>query len=291
MLRPIKLPLLVFVLISLSPLVNQAQFFWNVMPASVHGGSVADTLLNTRLVLLNAGVKEIHVSNSNPEVTKTFATKTIIINADGRTARIISCNRKNSSTGFVHCTVDTIIYYPDGHIKSMRTIDNANNPPFVYEGVQVSERELKYTFSFAQDSSFSNEIYDVNGRITHYTGNNKSVKHDTRYFYNADGLLDSMAHKDGGTYIFKRKHKRKNKIIELQPLPANTITWEYNSSGQCISYTSFTKYSPGVVFADGYKKDIKSVIRYYYNNDGTLSKVVNESSNKPSFTLSYSYLK
>lgn len=283
--------MLSFLIVCLFPLVNKAQFVERVMPAAVHAESSADTLLNTRQVLLKAGVKEWQVSNSDPGITKTFASKRCKVDSNGRVAKIITCFHKNQSTGFTHCITDTIVYEIGDRIKSMRETDNANNPPMVYEGSAVNENKSQYTRSFDKDTSFSQEIYDRAGRLIHYMGKNGSAIYNTRYYYNADGLLDSMVHAGGETYVFKRSIKRRNKIVEMQTLTGNYFRWDFNVSGQCVGFIANTKYRPGVVFANGYKKDLKLVIRYYYNDDGTLSKVVNKRSDIPTFTLNYSYIK
>ena len=68
-------------------------------------------------------------------------------------------------------------------------------------------------------------------------------------------------------------------------------TWVYNESGQCLSYSSVGKYPPGYWPANVHAGKRKANVAFFYNPDGTVSKVTSKSNDYPSVTVYYSYVK
>jgi hypothetical protein len=108
------------------------------------------------------------------------------------------------------------------------------------------------------------------------------------YYYNADGLLDSVQDENPHlpTIVYKRSEKGKKKIIEAQ-IQNSKFKWEFNQSGQCVS-TKVTTIFPQNSNYTGIRK---SETHYYYNPDGTLLKVSLKRSDKVKATMHYTYSK
>jgi hypothetical protein len=107
------------------------------------------------------------------------------------------------------------------------------------------------------------------------------------FYYNPDGLLDSTR-SSWGTFIFKRRKKGKYKLIEMTNEIAS-YRWVYNLTGQCVRGEISMKDIPGIERESGYKGNLKSKSNYYYNQDGTLSKVVSKTAGQPGYTMYHSY--
>lgn len=103
-------------------------------------------------------------------------------------------------------------------------------------------------------------------------------------YYNADGLPDSILHDSlkWGTFVFKRTQKRKTKVIEMETAFAHRI-WVYNASGQCISSGWTSKnYTTN---QNGSKEKAFTKVKYYYNKDGTVSKVAEDAGYRKTISL------
>src|SRR5687768_4986652 len=104
-----------------------AQFSFHVFPMGVSGDAYADTILNTRAVLLKAGVKQINAHQTLPEVTKTFASKTVQLNKDGQIDKMTICFARNKETNFTLCVYDIIFYDTVGRLASIKITDSKGN--------------------------------------------------------------------------------------------------------------------------------------------------------------------
>lgn len=274
---------------------SKGQGLQRVMPRLFQDDYYADTILNTRQVLYNAGIKEIRSLNSNPAISKTFATKEATVNADGRVIRTVVCTWKENSSEIAFCNRDTIIYDADGRVVFMET--SFKNGSIVYRGTLIKENEWDYvTLSTIQpniqDSMVAHEKYNEHGQIVCYKSEGLNrVLFNTQYYYNPEGLLDSIVEDNNFTYTFKRVKKGDRKIVRTKMPNGNEFSWEYNAAGQCVEYKSLVKYGPNMQFANGYKKDIKRTVQCYYNEDGTLSKAVYKGKDIKEFTISYAYVK
>lgn len=268
--------------------ITNAQSYRRLLPTTLYAESTIDTLINTSKVLSTARVKELLVFNPDSHITKTFATKRALVNKDGKVIKTISCFRADSS-GYIHCIEDTLVYELNGRLKSMKITD-AKNAPLAIEAVVVNESETKYTAIWGKDTSLSKEVYDKNGRLIHYWSTIGSVTQNTRYFY-TDGLLDSINYNDKETQVFEWKSRRNGKVVETRNPIGIFARWDFNQLGQCIRFTAGVKEKNGIIIEKELKKNSKSVVKYFYNNDGTLLRVVEKSGGKPTVTLNYKYVK
>jgi hypothetical protein len=94
-----KVLVLCFVMI-LVQLYSLAQFSFHVFPMGVSGNAYADTILNTRTILLKANIKKIEAYETSPQVTKTFVTKTLNFGKTGYINKVTICFAKNESGNF-----------------------------------------------------------------------------------------------------------------------------------------------------------------------------------------------
>ncbi len=270
-----------------------SQFSFRVFPTGVSGDPFADTILNARAILVNAGVRQVNAYQTLPETTKTFATKTASFNKDGSIDKMTTCFARNPSNNFTHCIDYTILYDDTGREVSMKMTDNAGNK---YQLAVTSYRnggEIRYssTGMALEDTMVSYQSYNEKGQLVKLIRTLKGKElENTSFYYNTDGLLDSTQNTYWGVFIFKRRKKKGIKLVETKTPVAN-YQWAYNHSGQCIGSTIIVKNRPDILLETGSKDDVKTVTSYYYNPDGTLSKVTTKSSRKPTFTMYYSYLK
>lgn len=270
-----------------------AQFSFHVFPYGVGGDPYADTILNTRAILLAAGIRQVNAYQTFPEISKTFASKIVNINKNGSIDKITICFARNKKTNFTFCIDDTILYDPAGRMTSLKMTDNNGNKHFPRTINYTGEKEIEVLSRGMQleDSSVSHQSYNEMGQLIKLIRTWKGQEtENTLFYYNSDGLLDSTQNTHWGTFIFKRRKKGKGKMIETKNSKWS-YQWIYNHSGQCISSAGIMKYSPGDILESGYKGDLKSEVKYFYNPDGTLSKVVAKRTGGPAFTTYYSYVK
>ena len=108
------------------------------------------------------------------------------------------------------------------------------------------------------------------------------------YYYNADGLLDSVQYESPHlpTIIYKRIVKGSNKIIDAK-IQYSKFKWVFNQWGQCTSLEITTNFPPRTNYTGATKGETK----YYYNPDGTLLKVSIKGNDKVKATMHYTYSK
>ena len=264
-----------------------SQFSFRVFPVGVSDDPYADTLLNTRAILSLAGIRQVNTYQTLAEVTKTFASKTVGLDREGHIENMTTCFTRNKESNFALCIYDTILYGPSGHLVNVKTIDSKTNfyPQIVFN--YPSEHEV----IIEQDSSVCHQSYNNNGQLVALRRTFKGQESEnTRFYYNTDGLLDSTNNSSWGTFIFKRRKKGKDKMIEMENAYW-TYKWVYNPLGQCISHTIISKDRPNVFRSTSYKGDLKSEISYFYNPDRTLARVITKRSDMPTCTMHYSYVK
>jgi hypothetical protein len=266
-----------------------AQFRFYVFPMWELADQYADTILNTRDILVNAGVKQIKTYKTSPG--KGFETKTVNLNKDGSIDNMTICfvPNKNNST---FCVNDTLKYDNAGRLVLLKTNSNKHQNLYAFLAVDyVNERQATYTHIInsekISDTSIEYKYYNTTGQMIKLEEKRKGQPpSSTSYYYNRDGLLDSLQQVSWGTFIFNRNIKRKEKIITMEN-PDFIYKWIYNNSGQCTMLTILSKRPHGTVAAG-----TKGKTKYYYNADRTLSKiVVNRIGQQPGSTMYYSYLK
>src|SRR5262245_9196789 len=74
-----------------------SQFVFHVFPTGVSGDPFADLLLNTRIILTKAGIRQVRAYQTLPELTKSFATKTMYFNEHGYIEKVTICFAKNKN--------------------------------------------------------------------------------------------------------------------------------------------------------------------------------------------------
>lgn len=253
----------------------------------MHGGSYDDTLINTYSVLKKAGIKQIYVYQTLPEITKTFASKTMYINSNGYINKVTICFAKIKSTDFALCVTDTIVYDSSNRIVTVQTTDNKPNKYDDYRIKYIGPNNSLVQYHL-HDSLY--QSYNIKRQLVtlRKVQMEKEIE-NTRFYYNPDDLPDSIVNNHWGTLVFERSAKGGNKLIETKN-PIASFKWVYNLLGQCINTTFILKERPGLVRKPGYKGKFKTEVKYFYNQNGTLSKVITQSFDKPDFTMYYSYL-
>ena len=272
-------------------LCSLAQYSFQVFPMAVHGGDYAVTILNTSAILSKAGIRQINAYQSVPEIAKAFSKKTINVN-NGRIENVTICYAINQSTNSYLCLKDTILYNSFGRIAEVKTTDNKDNKYLRYHREYVSASGTNNSFieQYLDDSLMIYRSYNDNGQLVNLRRVWKEQEvENTSFYYNPDGLPDSTYNTDMGTFLFRRKKKGKDKLIEMTNAVAS-YRWVYNLAGQCLSSRYILKERPGLIRKPGYKGELKTEFNYYYNLNGTLSKVLTKSFDTPDFIIYYSYL-
>jgi hypothetical protein len=264
------------------------QFSFRVFPMGIIGDAYVDTLLNTRSILAKSGIRQVHTYQTLPEITKSFVSKTAKLRKDGHIEKMTVCFVP-SRDNFIFCVDDTVLYDYAGRLIMMKTTDNRGNDYPVSIIDYISEREVKVSSGSVlhpEDSSVNYQNYNENGQLIKLRRTWKGQEmENTSFYYNKDGLLDSTRNTHWGTFMFKRRKRKKTKEVTMNNSIAS-YKWIYNRSGQCLSSAVIMKDLPNIIRESGYKGDLKTETHYFYNPDGTT-----ESSDKPTFTTYYSYTK
>jgi hypothetical protein len=265
-----------------------------IFPMGVIGYSSADDLLNKREILQREGIKKITAYQTVPEMPKTFTSKTVYLNTNGNMDAITICfsNRTGTDSGF--CVTDSLFYDHLGRLREYRSHD--------IKGVTLqsiseykSDREVKSTTitRLNPDTLTEYKYFNEKGQMVRVKQLTNGVeKGNASLYYNKDGLTDSIKYENSplATSIFKRTEKRKSKSIETENTLAK-FKWIYNLSGQCIATIIAVKNQTYLSTRSGDKYSSKTEINYYYNTNGTLSKVTQKTGRMPKYSMIYSYSK
>ena len=127
------------------------------------------------------------------------------------------------------------------------------------------------------------ESFDEQGRVISHERIDQTghVLENSRYYYHADGLLDSIVNDHYGSFRYVRKNQGKAKLITMKHSNFEYY-WLYNAAGQCTNY-EFYFYKTTLSVPSSYIEE------YFYNIDGTLSHIVNKSSERETFVTRYTY--
>ena len=274
--------------------VGFAQIPYGIMPGPVIGIAFGDSLLNTREILQKSGIKKIYAYQTASEKLKTYKSQTSVINEGGNVESLTTCFPRNKNTDTTWCLVDTVLYDDQGRKREIKLTDNKG---YEYSKILfefIAENEVKVS----QIAKMQNKQWDTLVDHKYFNRKGQMLKHvkirkdrpteTSLFYYNADGLLDSVQYENSllPTIVYKRSEKGKKKIIEAQ-IQNSKFKWVFNQSGQCTSFAVTTTYLP----RSNYTGVIKGVTEYYYNPDGTLSKVSLKRSDKVKSTMYYSYSK
>ncbi len=275
-------------------LTGVAQFPHCLMPGPVIGIAFGDSLLNTREILQKSGIKKIYAYQTSSEKLKTYKSQTTIVNQSGNVESVTTSFPKNEHTKTPWSLFDTILYDDQSRIREIKFTDSKRTEYLQILFDFIGEDELK----FSQIVKMQNKQWDT--LIDHRYLNKKGqmvkliqVRKDrppetSLYYYNADGLLDSVQYENSllPTIVYKRHEKGKQKIIEAQ-IQNSKFRWVFNQTGQCTITEITTTYPP----RSNYNGVIKSKTEYHYNPDGTLSKVIQKGRDNEKATMYYTYSK
>src|SRR4051794_38156889 len=101
------------------------QFPLYVFPMTVIGDTYADTLINTKALIVREGIKKIYAYQTQPEATKTFVSKTMYFNENGNIEKITACFGKKENITF--CINDTLLYDNKGRMTEMKMFDSKDS--------------------------------------------------------------------------------------------------------------------------------------------------------------------
>lgn len=267
-----------------------------ILPMGVKGISYGDTLMNTTAVLKREGIRKIIVSETLPVTTTNFTSVTTFLDQNGKIMSTITCMRgRLKDTTF--CLADTCLYDDSHRIIELRSGD-AKGFTFLKCLTEYAGRDkLKQTWIMnvpqqaLNDTDITWRYFNEKGQLIRSEHEGKKYKlQNASLYYHADGLLDSIHHHDPSVpaYIFTRKEKRKTRELSLE---AGTFRykWVYNLSGQCISSEWKRKNSLPVHGNSSPQPINKWEAVYYYNANGTLSKVVEQRNGRKVSSMVYSY--
>jgi hypothetical protein len=268
-----------------------------IMPLGVHGIAFGDTLLNTPAILRREGIRKITaVETSTQQRRKGISFTTTYHVNKGKIESRRWCYQPAPDTAFRFCTLDTLLYNSRGQLQEYRAADATGVPFAIAHPVYGEQGEVAYTWirkdpqRSAPDTSTNRLYYNAKGQLVRQRYDPaESNGINAEFFYNDDGLPDSIRHDNTvrGTYVFNRKKKGKHTELTLDGLNA-VNKWLYNSSGQCIASETLFKYPTRMPGRDVEK--FFSKVKYAYNENGTLLKVVARSPNNKTTTV-YSYEK
>jgi hypothetical protein len=268
-----------------------AQFPQHIFPMEVIGSMYSDTLLNTRALMLKEGIRKVESWQTSPETTKTFASRIISLNEKGDINAVNICFPKNKDGNFTLCVQDTLLYDPAERLTGINTTDNKGNNYPRTNVEYINEREVNYLYAGGtnSDSSENHRFFNEKGQLVRVEQKYKGLPAThSSFFYDADGLLDSIRYDNPyqRTFVFNKSMQGKKKVVKMDN-GSGRFKWIYNKSGQCET----TEYIMNDPRTPGYKGPVKTTINYYYNPNGTLSRVTQQSDGTPKFTMNYSYSK
>jgi hypothetical protein len=281
-----------FCIVLLVCLQGFSQFLLHtVLPMGVGHIVFGDTLLNTRAVLQQEGIKKITAYQTSSGNHSSFTTTSTV--TDGRILSRARCYRPSPDSAVRFCLHNSLLYNKDGALQNLwfgsgettfskmaREEKGAGNVTITW--ITKDSRQL------LPDTSIYHHVYNAKGQLVsqHYDPTEKYIVNASLY-YNADGLLDSIRHekREWGSFVFERTQKRKNTVLTLET-PMTIYKWVYNQAGQCLASEWSSKFTAKL--PNGNKGKMSSEVNYSYNQDGTLSKVVEKSGGEKETTV-YTY--
>jgi len=293
-----KLSFIVFSIMVLSNIAPAQVLVHQFFPMGINGDFLGDSLINKSEILNKAGIRKIIVNQVPPVISSTYKSKTYTINQNGNieSMRTYISTPKTDSGFWLN---DSCFYNSNGKLMESKSYDGRGKMYLQYIVEWLDKNSAKsYTIpEIKGDSLINYNYYDENGRMRRQTRFRMGQDPQTSsYFYNKDGLLDSVRYENSliPTTVFKRKQLKKNKLIEWEH-ERGKISWTYNSSGQCIKTTYHAKNRGPMarqpyVFTKQRPEYIQNMeVSYYYNSNGTLSKITEKQSSGQKLTVTYSY--
>lgn len=272
-----------------------AQFpIHTIFPMGVIGYSDAEGLLNKKEILLREGIKKVTSYQTSPEFAGTFTLKSVYVNKEGNIDSVIVCFPKSTKGDSGFCSTQYYLYDHSGRLIESRLYDTKKMASQTLSEY-IDQNEIKTTTIDLVNSHTFTEYKYFNQKGQFVKSKqiiNRAESPNTFLYYNINGLLDSIKYENSAmaTNIFKRTEKRKSKIIEMETAIAS-FKWTYNSSDKCISASIATKNKLYSATGPGNKYSSKLEVHYYYNSDGTLSKVTEKTDGMRLHSMIYSYSK
>lgn len=277
-------------------LTGFAQFPYSLMPDPLIGRvNYGDSLLNSREILQKAAIKKIDAYHTSSEKLKTYQSQTSIISENGHVESVRTCFPKNEVNKDGWCHFDTVLYDDQGRIREikMRDIKGYEYSQSLFEYISETQLKIiqinKLQNKQRVDTLVDYRYFNKKGQMIKFLKiRNDRPAESSLYYYNADGLLDSVQYESPRlpTIIYKRIVKGSNKIIEAK-IQYSKFKWVFNQLGQCTSLEITTNLPPH----SNYTGATKGETKYYYNPDGTLLRVSIKGNDKVKATMRYTYSK
>ena len=263
-------------------------YIHEIFPVGVCNISMGDTFLNTRAILLREGIRKITSQQGASGNINTVSTITAHLTKQGLIKEVITCT-KSKTVGSSFCRSDTVLYDNYGRNLEFRMRSGSDTYirgfwEYVGEGKVKEIWIIRKNPNAKLDTMTKYRYYNDKEQLVRVESEEKKSASANAYlFYDDDGLPNSVRYDDPlkETYTFKRKQKRGNKEIQLESL-RGTHKWVYNARGQYIS-SEWKPKKPSTL--------PKIEVNYYYNPNGTLSKVVEKKNGKNYCTTTYAYEK
>lgn len=294
-------------LLSLTMLVfnfySSAQFSLNSF--FFYGDSknaVTDTFFNKREVIVKTGIKQVTITEISSQ--KKIPLQIINFNKNGYVEKTKTCFYKKSSDEIGSCIIDTLIY--DTSNRNCQTITyNGNGSIGMHEFISyLTKREINDSFytvhtkdsviGYLKDSIqnflYQNyKTYNNRGQVvkSKKIQPNGDVLEDAIFYYGSDNLLDSARDTQSHS-IFKKFVKGNDKIVEaviyhltfMNNYNVTNCRWVYNASSQCIESRFINNRVVRIVGGKPEYEKSHNYYKYYYNPNGTLSKITSSKSDK-----------
>jgi hypothetical protein len=231
----------IFLSILLFSLTAQAQVLVHqFFPFGVTTDIFGDTLINKREILVKAGIRKINIRQSPPLVSSSMVSRTYLLDRNGNIESLQYCfyNPKSDST---FCYNNKFSYASNGQMYELKLYDAKETMYSQYTVEWLDKNSAKCTSTtvfngVSGDTLVDYKYYNEKRQLIKLTQLRKSQEpFHSLFYYNKDGLLDSVSYPNSPLPAtkFSRKHKGKNTLIELE-YPNGKYSLTYNSSGQCL---------------------------------------------------------
>ncbi len=262
---------------------SAAQIRSHGYPQGAGPGNLSDTVLNTKAILQAAGVKKITAIKDPPGAAKTSYVDIISVDSTGAIRSLISCLQKTPTMESDLCITALFEYHPTGQVAKATYFDTKGNKYPEHKSVWKEGKLHSISMVDTANYILTTESFDEQGRVISHERIDQTghVLENSRYYYHADGLLDSIVNVHYGSFRYIRKKQGKGKLITMKNSNFDN-SWQYNVAGQCTRYESnYYKTKLSV--------PVSNRTEYFYNSDGTLSHIVNNSSERETFVTRYTY--
>ena len=283
MLQRLKAGCLAVFLLAVCLPESTAQIRSHGYPQSAGLGQLSDTVLNTKAIRKAAGIKKITAVKDPSGAAKTSYVEITLVDSTGAIRSLITCEPKTPQMESDLCITGLFEYHTTGQVAKATYFDTKGNH---YPQLKsVWKEDTLHSISMLDSTNYLliTESFDSLGRMismekSDQTGRNTET---SRYYYHKDGLLDSIVHNTYGSFRYIRKKQGKGKLITMKNSNFE-YSWQYNAAGQCTRYES--NYYKTTLSVPSSRKE-----EYFYNKDGTLSHIINNTSEREPFITRYTY--